>query len=333
APAGAQESKKGPTKEPTPKPQASEKEQPAGGGEGATPVFRGKGEEMFKKGQELFEAEKYKDALAEMKRAKDQGKTPADKELVQTWVSACEGGIALENYKKEAQHGAASRVYFFTMEALDRYRSTPIAPKLNAFADELALKTLVVLENFDSPSPRYSEKFGKRFINDPKVVFRGSHSLEWTTQKDGKASQLRLKDPPAKWTPFQSIVFWVRWERPVNIQLLAMTGGKSEGESNALEYTVSPGKSGRAGWEVVKVDLERFKAHGSANWNNVQDFMLQIEAKSTFKFDIDEIALVRKDKPDAGSADSDTKDDKKQKKQQKKTGSAGPAKQTERKKS
>src|SRR5262245_21078521 len=120
APAGAQESKKGSAKEPAPKPQATEKEQPAGTGEAATPSFRGKGEEAFKKGQELFEAEKYKDALAEMKRAKDQGKTPADKELVQSWVSACEGGIALENYKKEAEHGAASRVYFYTVDALDK---------------------------------------------------------------------------------------------------------------------------------------------------------------------------------------------------------------------
>jgi len=334
---GAQEPKKA-GKEPTPKPQVSGKEQVDEKAEEKTPAFKGeKGEEFFRKGRELFEGEKYKEALAELKRSKELAKTQADKELVQTWISACEGGVALDSYRKEAQRGAYSRIYFYALDSAERYRSTPIAQRLNAFVDEIGAKALVVLENFDAPSARYSEKFGKRFIGDPKIVFRGSHCLEWTSQKDGKASQLRLKaeSMPDKWTPFQSIVFWVRWERPVDLVLLALSPGKVEGETNALEYTYSPNKQSHAGWERVQVDLQRFKPHGSASFANVQDFMLQIDGKTTFKFNIDEIALVRKDKAEAGAGETDSKDsqDKKQKKQQKKTGGAGPAKQTERKKS
>jgi hypothetical protein len=329
AAASAAEDKK-PAKKTTEKPQAaSTKDSPEEGGtdkpaEPAAvfpdPQFRSqKGTDSFKKAKESFDLEKYVEARDEMKRSRDQTKGPEDRALLDKWIAACDSGVALEGYKRAAERGTLRKTFFAAMDSAERCRQTPIGPRYAAFLEELRPKVLEVLENFDTPSQKYSEKYGKRFVGDAALVFHGSHCLEWSSTKGGKASQLRINAPnvPAKWTPYQSVVFWMRCQRPVDVQILVASPGKETKESNVMEASYAP--PAKSGWVRAEVDLEKFQKHGSASFSNVEALILQIGSRTSFKFLIDEIALVKKDGKEQSAA-ADAKDDpgsKKSKKPQK----------------
>jgi hypothetical protein len=343
APAGAEEGKPGKeasgqkqkpgAKKPAPAPAEPSPEtpgEPAAGGkaeaaEGPEPEFRSaKGQEAFADGKQFFEVESYKEALEAMKKAKEQAKAAPDKSAVDRWIKACQGGSTLQSYKKMVGTASGRQVLFAALTTREAYKDTPIVPRYDLFVDEMWSKTLHVLETFDSPSLRFTEKYGKHFIVDKKLVYHGTGCLQWSSTKE-PVSQLKLADAPRRWTSYHSVVFWIRSDRPVDFQLLALSPGKAE-EQSAMECSVSSPAS--VNWRLVEVPLDNFKKHGQGTFAAVDLFMIQIDSKASYKFYIDEVALVRKDGAEAAA---DTKDD--QKKKKKATTSAGKAKQTERKKS
>jgi hypothetical protein len=337
--ASGQEEKKPPKKAPagasskaeTKKASAEGEKGEAGpAGEAPEPQFRSeKGAEAFQKAKDLFDLEKYSEARDEMKRARELGKTPGDRALVEKWVGACEAGIHLEGYRRLAERGIVRKTFFAALESAEHAKGTAIAPRFAEFVEGLRSKALEVLDNFDNPSKRYSEAFGKRFIDNPAIVFRGSHCLEWTSAKSGKVSQLKLPSVPQKWTPYQSVVFWIRFERPVELKLLALSpGAVAAGQDpNVMEGSFSP--PGRPGWVRAEVDLDKFKRHGNATFANVEAFLIQIDSKTTYKLYLDDVALVKKDSAEV-RATPDSKDDKDQKKSKKQKTATGKIKQTER---
>jgi len=284
------------------------------------PSFRSaKSTEAFQKARKLFDQESYNEALLAMKRLRDQGKSAADREVLQNWIRASEGGVLLSKYRQMFQRGVLRTTLFSAMDQAVSYRGTPVAPRYEALINENMPRVIHVLENFDTRTNRYSKKYGKDFINDPKIVFRGAYCLEWVSTKAGKPSQLALKDVPQKWAPFHSVVFWIRCEQPVELQLIALSSGSdSDEDTDALVAIYSP--PARGGWVRAEVTLDQFRKHGSASFGNVGRFVIQIESKTTYKFYIDELGLVRKDSPGAGVADSgaDSKEGKNQKKSKKK---------------
>jgi hypothetical protein len=286
----------------------------------------------FTKGRELFDMEKYPEALKEMQKLKGgYGKTKDDEALIERWILACKGGVVLDGYKRDIDRGNIRANIFRMMDQAETYRQTPISQKFSAYIDEVLPRACLVLDSFDQVTNRYKKEFGKEFVGDPDIVYRGANCLLWTSTRDGKAAQLPFTHNFVKnWNEYYSIVFWMRVEKPVEIRLIAMGAGKSKGgdDPNAYEYTFTP--QPRAGWQRIEVRIEEFKKHGSASWGNIEKFVFQIDKGTSFKFYLDDVLLVRKD---AGEQEKDSKDKDTKDKKKKNAGgaTAGKVKQTERK--
>ncbi len=268
----------------------------------AVPEFKqAKGQVAFQKGKELFDAGKYGEAKVEIKKSKESAKTAGDKEIVDQWVGACEGGSALDLYKKAVERGTLRTTYFQATGTRERYRGTAIEGKFNAFLDDLATKVFEVLEDFDRPSRRYDPKYGKEFVADKAIVHRGAHCLKWSSTKDGKATQLQLSTVPKNWSAYHSVAFWIRCERPVDLSIyIKSPTPKGAGETNAMESSYSPVT--RPGWTLAEIEIDKFKKRGQASLANVEELIFHIDARTTFKLYFDDIVLVRKDKSGSGGA-------------------------------
>ncbi len=268
----------------------------------AVPEFKqAKGQEAFQKGKGLFDAGKYREAQAEIKKSKESAKTSEDKEVVERWVSACDGGTALDLYKKSVERGALRQTYFQAAGTKERYEGTAIEEKFKVFLDDLATKVFEVLEDFDRRSERYSAKYGKEFVSDKAIVHRGANCLKWSSTKDGKVSQLQIANVPKNWSGYHSVAFWIRCERPVELYVyIKSPTPKGPGETNAMESSYSP-VTGK-GWTLAELELDKFKKRGQGSLANVEELILHIEGRTTFKIYLDDIVLVRKDKSGSGAA-------------------------------
>ena len=295
----------------------------------AEPAFKvAKAKETFARGRELFEAEKYREAIAEFAKVKGQTKGDADKKALERWTTASQGGQELAAYRQAADRGALRASLFKAMDGIEKYRGSPIAPKYEVFVQELLPRAAVVLETFDIPGDRY--KLGKEFIDDPSIVFRGSHCLLWTNSKEGNASQLVLPkgSVPKSWTSISSVVFWARFEHPVEMKVIAMSpqgGAKKNEDPNVMEYSLVP--QPKAGWTRIEMPLDQFKKHSNGTFANVEKFLFQVDGKAAFKFYLDDVILLRKEQNDQSSSDKDSKDSKSKKGTRT---SAGKSKQTQR---
>ncbi len=301
------------------------------------PEFKGaKGKESFKKAKELFDVEEYREAKAEMAKARSEAKSADDRAIVELWVKACDGGTGLASYRKMAEKGMLRRPFLMAMDLAQLYKASPIYPRFTAFTDELRPKVVEVLDDFDVASERFSKKFGKEFESDPTIVFRGTNCLKWTSTREGKVSQIQMKTIPKKWnTEYHSVVFWIRVEGyPVELKLMARSPGDATAgqESPVMEFDHTP--QARAGWQRVEAELSQFKKHGTGTLANVEKFIFQIESRSTFKLYIDDVFLTRKDAGEQkGGGEPEAKDEKDTKKKKGKTTPTGKAKQTVRKQS
>ena len=302
-----------------------ESEKADGGSDYPLPKFKTPvAEEKFTAGHQLFEEGKYSEALKILKPLTGAAAGADDKTALQAWISGCEGGMHLEGYERTAQSGKLRQTFFLALDTVERYRNSPIGPRFETFVEELRPKVLEVLDSFDRPSARFSKKFGKSFVKDKAIVYRGANCLLWTSLKDGKTSQLKFSDNiPQKWTGYHSLLFWVRAERPAEIKVLVSspTAAGKDRDPSVLERDYSP--SVKSGWSRVELDLAQFKKHGNATLATVDALIFQIDSQSTYKIYFDEICLVRKDGGAAAAdeADSEKKKDKKDdaKKKAKKT--------------
>jgi len=270
------------------------------GAEGAAeetfPEFKSEqGKEYFDQALQLYRAKDYKKARTGMRKLKNYVSGTKNRVLLDQWVRACEGGVYIEAYKKMAERGAVRKTLSQVMNTSIRYRDTPINKEFEKLTDELLSKAAVVLEDFDAYSNRYSKKFGKEFVKDPKIVFKGKYSLLWKSIK-GKAAQLRLPEDkaPKNWNQFHSVMFWIYPIKPVEMELVALSATQKKGqESSGMVYKYKPSSS--RGWVRVEVELSKFKKHGAGSFSSVGLFLFQIEAKTSYQFCLDQIMLIRKD--------------------------------------
>lgn len=337
--AGAQEKASGEKEVQAPKKEPAKKTAVEGGGQGAQdaePNFKSsKGKESFKKAMDLFDIEKYSEALTELKKAKDQGKTPDDKARVDLWMRACEGGTGIGKFKKMSERGALANAFFIALDTAERYRDTPIYPKYVEFTDGLRKDVCEVLDDFEIESQRFKKEYGKEFVRDPSIAYRGERCLLWSTAKGADASQLELRNSPRKWLGvYHSVVFWMKVVQPVEVMLVAKSPGtqKKNEETSMMVATYSP--PARPGWVRGEVILDQFKKHGGGTFANVEKFFFRVDSKASFKLYIDDVCLVKNEAVGkAGEGDSDAQEEKDSKKSGKKAKTTtGKIKQTEVKK-
>ena len=143
-------------------------------------------------------------------------------------------------------------------------------------------------------SGRFSEKYGKTFIDDAEFVQEGRRALKWDV--DSKNFELKIKDIPANLNGYKSISFWLDFPKTNgSYQVVLVCPGKSRGQTgtrfqNAFIQQMKPHR----GAKRVDVPLKGFNAQGSASLDNVQDFRIQFIGGKRLTCYLDFIALEKK---------------------------------------
>lgn len=270
----------------------------------------------FEKAKSQYEMEKFKEAEAIFKRVKADAKTKEDKDLVEVWVQAAGGAQLLARIKLQVSQSKVQQAYEEAQAFLRKYKGTPVEAGFQKLLEELASQLFVPLENFDAKSAEYTEKYGKFFIDDPKLSLDGTQCLRWTNTADRKLGQLKLKRVPVDWREFEAIELWVNMTQPPpSLEAMIMMGEQAaptkgrrpatkkkkadSGEASSDFYLASIPLSAQKGWQRVRLKIGEFKPNGQATGTlaSVLDFRIQIDGGNQFDFLIDKIALMKKDQP------------------------------------
>jgi hypothetical protein len=305
-------------KEAPPEPSDEEKPAPAA----KDPEFKKESSKTdFEKAKSQYEMGKFKEAEAVFKRLKGDAKTKEDKDLVEKWVLAAGGSQLLERLKAQSKQSKLQQSYDNAQACLVKYKGTAVEPGFQQLVEELRSQLFVPLENFDSKSLEYSEKFGKFFIEDPKQLLDGTQCLRWTNMPKREQAELKIKRVPQDWRDFEALEFWVNPKQaPPSILAIIMCGepaaptkGKrtpvkkkkadpTEEKSDFYYATVKMGA--QQAWQRIRLGLADFAPNGQATGTlaSVSYFSFRIDAGSQFDFLIDKIVLIRKDQPVNASA-------------------------------
>ncbi len=169
---------------------------------------------------------------------------------------------------------------------IERLKSSPIWK--SEILPGYRTKRSLVLEDFETPSPRYLEKFGKRFVSDPAIVSRGTHCLEWRVAK-GENNFLQIKTIPRNVQPYIALSFWMKNDYPVEIEVLAMNPSPTA-NPDSMRYAVS--HPAGLGWTNVEMPLARFKPSGAATFAAVESLVIQLKSSIDQRIYLDEVILV-----------------------------------------
>ena len=155
----------------------------------------------------LFRSKDFAKAVEKFKAARKQAKNRTTRMYIDNWLLATEGANELNALQQQAKQGKESAAYRIGAKNYPRYAQSPIGPEYKKFLTEMESKLFVVLDDFERVSKRYSEKFGKKFIDDPKLVQQGKRALEWKVSS--KANELKIKSLPRNMDSFKSLVMYL----------------------------------------------------------------------------------------------------------------------------
>ncbi len=276
----------------------------------------------FEKGKSLFEEGNYKEAEALFKKARAETKAKEDKDAVESWVQAAGGLQLVEKVRQLARQNQVQQAYQQSEAYLRKYRGTPAESSFRKLLDELEAQFLVVIENFDTPSAEFTEKYGKTFVTDPKLQLDGTTCLRWTNTQDRKPAVLKVRGVPQDWSKFDAVELWVNIISAPGTPEAALVCGDSnaakkkkkspakkkapaEAPTDILLATVRlPGGTGQ--WQKVRIPISDFRAQENATLTSVMYFQIQVAGGRAFNFLIDKIAIVKKN-PGAGAAGADSR--------------------------
>lgn len=269
--------------------------------------------DSFTKGRSLYDEGKFKEAEASFKKAKGDASGPEDRALVEGWLQAAAGGQILERLKARVKNRQLRLAYQEGENYAARFQSTPIGPQFRAFLEELGSQLFVMIEDFNNPSPEYSEKYGKTFVQDEKLLADGTPCLRWVNTKEKGPAALKVRDVPRDWRGLDAIELWVNVIKvppsPEAVLLCssAPPGGKKAARAPKKKKSAAGGgvvdsyvlgmrvTSTRGKWQKIRLPLAEFKAQGSASLTTVSGFQIQVSGGQEFELLVDRIVAVRKD--------------------------------------
>lgn len=257
------------------------------------------GAELFESGKAAFEAEKYEEAHDAFKDAKRHAKNKATKTELARWTLGAIGGNEIAELKKRAESGRGSAAYDLAQKNFKRYEQSPIGPAYREFIKTLEKELFQMLEDFDRKSARYSEKYGKTFIDDPAIVKQGKMCLKW--QVDKKNIELKVKSLPKdidSYAKSGSLILWLHLEGGAGAySLIFPVPGKGSAARTGATVDnafIMPGmKPHKGGWKRIEVPLSKFTAQGDVSWDRVTDFRIQFLGGRRFECYVDSIMLKK----------------------------------------
>ena len=272
----------------------------------------------FEKAKSLFAEGKFKEAETIFKRVKEDAKGKADKDAIDKWVQGTAGGFLLEKYKVMAKQNRL-QIYDEAQKSFARYRGTAAEGLYTAFFAEIESQLFQVIEDFDTESRDYIEKYGKTFVKEPpQLLLDGTQCLRWTNTADRKAATLKIEKVPADWSPFEFLELWTNIAQPpMDPQAVIMCGDqdaqakkkvvgkKKPAAKTQQDFFITPlakmlGAPGQ--WHRVRIPLTEFKPQGSPSLSSVSYFQLQVRGGATFNLLIDKVALIRKETKEGAAA-------------------------------
>jgi hypothetical protein len=266
------------------------------------PEFKNdKAKAEFAAGKERFSEGKYKEAKKAFDEAARGAKSKEDRERVQLWSKGSFAAMALEKVRLLVKNNQLHQAYQ-QMASLEQVSAgTPAKELCDALRMEIEGKLFTVLETFDYRSPKYTEKFGKFFINDPKLVARGAGCLRWV-RIDKNSTMLQIKGVPTDWRGYEAIEFWLCITTPPVLEAVILTTGDPKAKLKVGSESIPPSfmtkvdvPSRTGQWQLVRLKLSDFKVQGGGSLESVLDFRLQAPANRAFDLLIDDIRLMRKD--------------------------------------
>ncbi|MGA1489717.1 MAG: hypothetical protein ACO4B4_00605 [Planctomycetota bacterium] len=253
------------------------------------------GQALFDRGRSEFESGDFEAAYNTFREAKKLAKGTRTKGACDRWAYGAQGGHELSELKKRIADGKEAAVYSLANKNLPLYLETPIGDEYRKFVEELEKRLYVVLEDFEIVSPRYSEKFGKKFIDDPAKVKQGKRCLEWAV--DNKGYSLKVSRLPGNFDQYAggAITFWLCFEKgsgPYDL-VFNVPGADRSNSGEKIDKAFIKQMKAHRGWKKITVPLKDFQAQGGAEWGLVQDFRIQFSGRQKFTCWIDSIMILK----------------------------------------
>ena len=259
-------------------------------------VFRKpEGQEKFDEGRKAFDAEEFKDAYTAFKAARKQAKDRPTKVAVDKWIQGSVGGNELVELRKRADGGRAAAAHTLAEKNYPKFIHTPIADKYREFIVKLEKDLFTMLENFDVASSRYSEKYGKSFIDDTDLVRQGKRCLKWDVNRQN--FELKVKKMPRDLESFSesgALVFWLHFDKgsaPYNLIFAVPGKGTAERTGERVDNAYIKQMKPHKGWKKIEVPLKQFLGQGDVEWSRVRDFRIQFQGGRKFTCHVDAIML------------------------------------------
>ncbi len=253
------------------------------------------GATLLAEGRSAFDAKEFAKAVEKFKAARKMAKNRTTRMYIDNWMLATEGANELNALQKQAELGKESAAYRIGAKNYPRFAQSPIGPEYKKFLTEMESKLFVVLDDFERVSKRYSEKFGKKFIDDPKLVQQGKRALEWKVSS--KAHELKIKTLPRNMDSYKSLVMYL--DMPAGgsaYQLVFVVPGSSEeglSKVTTVQNAYIAQMKSHRGLKRIEVPLKNFKGQGSAEWSRVKDFRIQFLGGKRFTAYLDFVALQK----------------------------------------
>ncbi len=249
----------------------------------------------FEKGLEYYKKKEYKQAQKNFKRSASGTATKDDKTIVNKWIAACIGGIALEKYKVLAKKGSKSKTFFAVLDESQKFVGTPIYKGYRNLINDLQGEVVYEIDDFEIQDNKLSERYGKKYFLNAKDAYNGRNYLKWAQNPKKDAHQLRFKKAPKSFVHYDSIVFWVRCRVQTELQVAVRCKGKTGQQINAYMKKVKLLKTRGNAWSRIQVSTKEMRPYGKPNWSQIENIFLQMPDKKNFDVDLDFFCLVKKE--------------------------------------
>ena len=253
------------------------------------------GQEKFDEAMELYNAENFKDAYKAFKDSRKHAKDRPTKTKLAQWMQASKGGLELAGLKKRVEEGRAAAAHTHAEKIFPEFVHTPIETAFREFIAKLEKDLYTVLESFDKTSNRYSEKYGKTFVNDEKMVRQGEQCLKWDVNRQN--FELKVKRIPKDLEGYEdtgALVFWLNFDKgsaPYDLIFAVPGKGSSERTGERVDNAYIKQMKPHKGWKKIVVPLKQFIGQGDVEWARVRDFRIQFRGGKKFTCHVDAIML------------------------------------------
>lgn len=255
------------------------------------------GGDLFTQAQKAFDEESYKESYDLFKKLKKLAKNKKAKITVALYRKGAEGGYKLAGFKERIEKSPKHKIYLEAEKAFSSdYRDTPVAAAYEEFLKKLAGELFNRIENFESKGKRYSEKFGKTFIEEPKLVKEGRRSLRWETKGKHNVLKIKGKQVPDRLTGFRAVSFWMYFDgrgAPFEAMFICKGDSKRTVSQETLKNGYFKALKAHKGWKRIEIPLKEFAQQGKADWGKVEDFRIQFNEGAKVTVYLDDISLIK----------------------------------------